>query len=106
MLPAFATPTEIPFGTVNLRHGVPKGETSVSSTAGAGSLLVDFEVCLAHLIVSHVMIFFLQVLSRLTGNPKYGLAAEAAIVALLSKRSEIGLLGKHINIKVIQFRLF
>jgi mannosidase alpha-like ER degradation enhancer 2 len=44
LLPAFTTPTEIPFGTVNLRSGVPKGETSVSSTAGAGSLLVEFEV--------------------------------------------------------------
>ena len=34
----------IPFGTVNLRHGVPPKETEIASTAGAGSLLVEFEV--------------------------------------------------------------
>ena len=29
LIPAFHTKTGIPFGTVNLRHGVPKGETKV-----------------------------------------------------------------------------
>ena len=42
LLPAFDTPTGIPYGTVNLRHGVPVGETPVASTAGAGSLAVEF----------------------------------------------------------------
>ncbi len=40
LLPAFATKTGIPYGTVNLRYGVPIGETTIASTAGAGSLTV------------------------------------------------------------------
>lgn len=34
----------IPYGTVNLKRGVPEGETTVSSLAGAGSLSVEFSV--------------------------------------------------------------
>ena len=34
----------IPFGTVNLKRGVPIGETTVSSLAGAGSLSLEFSV--------------------------------------------------------------
>lgn len=83
LLPAFDTTTGIPYGTVNLRRGVPHGETTVSSTAGAGSLLLEFEA-----------------LSRATGDPKYGEAAKTAVEAMMDQRSSIGLLGKHINIKV------
>lgn len=36
--------TGIPFGTVNLKTGVPEGETTISSLAGAGSLTVEFSV--------------------------------------------------------------
>lgn len=36
LLPAFRTPTGLPYGTVNLRHGVPKGETPIVCTACAG----------------------------------------------------------------------
>eukprot|EP01032_Pedospumella_encystans_P014294 gene14294-16431_t len=43
LLPAFETRTSIPYGTVNLRYGVPRGETKVASTAGAGSLLLEFQ---------------------------------------------------------------
>ena len=39
---AFETPTHIPYGTINLRHGIPPGETVVSSLAGAGSLTLEF----------------------------------------------------------------
>ena len=42
LLPAFETKTGIPFGTVNLRYGVPKGEVPVASVAGAGSLSIEF----------------------------------------------------------------
>jgi mannosidase alpha-like ER degradation enhancer 2 len=83
LLPAFETATGIPYGTVNLRRGVPNGETTISSTAGAGSLLLEFEA-----------------LSRATGDPKYGDAAKTAVEALIDQRSSLGLLGKHINIKV------
>lgn len=82
LYPAFATATGIPYGTVNLKKGVPPGETTISSTAGAGSLLLEFEV-----------------LSRLSGIAKFGAAAKAATDGLVSRRSEHGLYGKHINIK-------
>jgi mannosidase alpha-like ER degradation enhancer 2 len=36
LMPAFDTRTGIPYGTVNLRSGVPRGETKIASTAGAG----------------------------------------------------------------------
>lgn len=80
LLPAFNTKTGIPYGTVNLRYGVPTGETKIASTAGAGSLLVEFEV-----------------LSYLSGDPKFGEAAYTATEALYLRRSSIGLLGKHIS---------
>lgn len=68
---------------MNLRFGVPSGETVVSSTAGAGSLLLEFEV-----------------LSQVTGDKKFGSAAKKAVDSLISRRSDIWLFGKHINIKV------
>lgn len=80
LLPAFHTVTGIPYGTVNLRSGVPPGETEVASTAGAGSLTIEFEV-----------------LSRLTGDDKFGLIAFNASKSLFERRSGVGLLGKHIH---------
>ncbi|GMF37668.1 unnamed protein product [Phytophthora fragariaefolia] len=82
LMPAFDTVTGIPYGTVNLKHGVPKGETPIASTAGAGSLSVEFTM-----------------LSVLTGDPKYAAASRGAVRALFQRRSKIGLLGKHINTK-------
>jgi mannosidase alpha-like ER degradation enhancer 2 len=80
LLPAFKTNTGIPYGTVNLRHGVPRGETEIASTAGAGSLIVEFEA-----------------LSSLSGDRRYGDAAYGALAGLFNRRSAIGLLGKHIH---------
>ena len=80
LLPAFETATGIPYGTVNLRSGVPKGETEMASTAGAGSLVIEFEV-----------------LSCLTGDEAYGQAARLAAEALFDRRSDISLVGKHIH---------
>lgn len=51
---AFDTKTGMPYGTVNLRHGVPKGETTVTCTAGIGTFVLEFGT-----------------LSRLTGDPLY-----------------------------------
>ncbi|CAM9824254.1 unnamed protein product, partial [Ectocarpus sp. 8 AP-2014] len=83
LLPAFKTPTGIPYGTVNLKRGVPKGETTISSLAGAGSLTVEFSV-----------------LSALTGDGVFAEAAEGAVKALFDRRSTaLGLLGKHIDSK-------
>ena len=80
LLPAFATPTGIPYGTVNLRYGVPEGETEIASTAGAGSLLLELET-----------------LSALSRDTRFGDAAFTAVQALYSRRSYLGLLGKHIH---------
>ena len=82
LLPAFDTATGIPYGTVNLAYGVPRGETTVSSLAGAGSLSLEFSV-----------------LSALSGNPDFGRKARASARALYDRRSVLGLLGKHINIR-------
>ena len=32
----------MPYGTVNLRNGVPNGETPVTSTAGVGTVVIEF----------------------------------------------------------------
>ena len=81
LLPAFDTPTGIPFGTVNLRSGVAEGETTVSSAACAGTLLLEFGS-----------------LSRLTGDARYERAAKRALLALWARRSRLGLVGAHIDI--------
>eukprot|EP00048_Salpingoeca_helianthica_P021052 m.10074 g.10074 ORF g.10074 m.10074 type:complete len:891 (+) comp5538_c0_seq1:152-2824(+) len=80
LLPAFDTNTGIPFGTVNLKHGVPPGETPITSLAGAGTHLLEFGV-----------------LSRLTGNPVYMSTARTAMRALWARRSDLGLVGNHID---------
>ncbi len=86
LMPAFETKTSIPYGTVNLLYGVPQGETKIASTAGAGSLLLEF-----------------QVLSYLSGQGKFGEAAYAATKGLFQRKSAIGLLGKHINTETGQW---
>lgn len=80
MMPAFNTSTSIPYGTINLKTGVPKGETEEACTAAAGSLSLEFGM-----------------LSVYTGNKKYGLAARDALKAIYDLRSKIGLVGRHIN---------
>lgn len=82
MLPAFETRTGIPYGTVNLMHGVPAGETEVSNLAGAGSLTLEFSA-----------------LSALTGDWRFSFAAEGAVKAIWMRRSRLSLVGKHINIQ-------
>jgi ER degradation enhancer, mannosidase alpha-like 2 len=57
-MPAFATKTGVPFGTVNLARGVPVGESQYASLAGAGSLTMEFGM-----------------LSALTGNDSFAAAA-------------------------------
>jgi hypothetical protein len=81
LLPAFETSTGIPYGTVNLVKGVPKGETTIASLAGGGSMTLEFEL-----------------LTRLTGEPVYGFVAMRAVKSLWRRRSSLGLLGKHIDV--------
>ena len=42
LLLAFNTPTHLPYGTVNLKYGVPEGETPVTCVAGVGTFLLEF----------------------------------------------------------------
>ena len=39
---AFSTPTGMPYGTVNLRYGVPESETPITCTAGCGTFIIEF----------------------------------------------------------------
>ncbi|KAL7527000.1 hypothetical protein ACHAXR_001750, partial [Thalassiosira sp. AJA248-18] len=81
LLFAFDTETGIPYGTINLLNGIPPGETTVASLAGAGTLSLEFEL-----------------LSRLTGDQSFGNAAKLATRALWVRRSpELNLFGKHID---------
>lgn len=80
LLPAFQTPTGMPYGTVNLRHGVPPNETPVTCSAGVGTFLLEFAS-----------------ISRLTGDPIFEQVAIRAIKSLHKTRSHIDLLGNHIN---------
>ncbi|CAG5039693.1 unnamed protein product [Parnassius apollo] len=81
LIAAFDTATGMPYGTINLRSGVPPGETSVTCTAGVGTFIVEFGT-----------------LSRLTGDPLYEEVAYNALKALYHHRSPIGLLGNHIDV--------
>ncbi|KAF2358886.1 Glycoside hydrolase family 47 [Trinorchestia longiramus] len=81
LLPAFHTKTGMPYGTVNLMHGVPYGETPITCTAGTGTFLVEFGA-----------------LSRLTGDPIYEQVALRAMLAAWRQRSSIDLLGNHIDV--------
>ena len=82
LLPAFDTDTGMPYGTVNLRHGVPIGETPITCTAGVGTYIVEFGS-----------------LSRLTGNAIFEETAMRAIKALWHAKSSIGLVGNHIDVQ-------
>lgn len=82
LLPAFNTETGMPYGTVNLRHGVPSGETPITCTAGVGTVIVEFGA-----------------LSHLTGNPIFEATAMRALRALFYHRSPLGLMGNHIDVQ-------
>ncbi|PPQ64702.1 hypothetical protein CVT24_008329 [Panaeolus cyanescens] len=78
LLPAFSTPTGLPYARVNLRKGVLKGESVETCTAGAGSLILEFAT-----------------LSRLTGDDRFEKAAHKAFFGLWNRKSDIGLKWTH-----------
>lgn len=104
LLPAFHTPTGLPYPRVNLKYGtpfyensplnndpehgqckktrVPKTEKEITETcsAGAGSLVLEFTV-----------------LSRLTGDAEFERLAKRAFWAVWERRSATGLLGAGID---------
>ncbi|KAI4345733.1 hypothetical protein L6164_012831 [Bauhinia variegata] len=81
LLPAFDTPTGIPFGSVNLLHGVDKHESKITSTAGGGTLTLEFGV-----------------LSWLTNDPIFEQVTKNAVRGLWARRSKLNLVGAHINV--------
>ncbi|XP_047662813.1 ER degradation-enhancing alpha-mannosidase-like protein 2 isoform X2 [Tachysurus fulvidraco] len=74
LLPAFHTPTGMPYGTVNLLRGVNPTETPITCTAGVGTFILEFST-----------------LSHLTGDPVFENVARKALSALWKTRSDIGL---------------
>ncbi|KAG9034693.1 alpha mannosidase-like protein [Tulasnella sp. JGI-2019a] len=81
LLPAFDTPTGLPYARVNLRTGVPPGETNQTCAAGAGTLLLEFTV-----------------LSRLTGDSRFEQLAKKSYNAVWKRRSSLDLVGNPINV--------
>lgn len=80
LLPAFDTPTGMPYQFVNLK--THKADGAVSNPAEIGTYLLEFGV-----------------LSRLTKNPVYYAKAKAASTALFDRRSKLGLVGSGINVE-------
>jgi Glycosyl hydrolase family 47 len=80
LLPAFGSPTGMPYRFVNLRTGAVSGP--VSNPAEVGTLMLEFGT-----------------LSKLTGDPRFYDAAKRAVVALFDRRSPIGLVGSAIDVR-------
>ena len=81
-MPAFNSKSGLPYPRVNLRTGVLPHEVKEACVAGAGTLLLEFGQ-----------------LSRMTGNPKYEIAARKALYAIWDQRSPLDLVGNTISIE-------
>jgi len=80
LLPAFNSPTGLPYVYVNLKTGAVRGVET--NPAEAGTLLLEFGT-----------------LSKLTGKPVYYDKAKRALVEVYNRRSTIGLVGGSINVE-------
>jgi hypothetical protein len=80
LLPAFNSPTGLPYVYVNLRTGAVR--EPVSNPAETGTLLLEFGT-----------------LSKLTGKPVFYDKAKRALVETYKRRSSIGLVGSSINVE-------
>ena len=80
MLPAFDSPTGMPYRYVNLRTG--KTSKPESNPAEIGTLLLEYGM-----------------LSRLTGKPVYLEKSRKAMIELYKRRSPIGLAGEKIDVE-------
>jgi ER degradation enhancer, mannosidase alpha-like 2 len=80
LLPAFASPTGMPYMFVNLRTGKTSGARS--NPAEIGTLLLEFGT-----------------LSKLTGKPVFYEKAKRALTGLYDRRSPIGLVGEEIDVE-------
>jgi mannosidase alpha-like ER degradation enhancer 2 len=79
LLPAFDTPTGLPYVNINLRTG--KGQGVDSNPAEAGTLLLEYGT-----------------LSRLTGNPVFYQKAKRALVETYKRRSKLDLVGERFDV--------
>ena len=108
LLPAFNTPTGLPYPRVNLRTGIPfytnapladgaehgtcasvqseQSEITETCSAGAGSLVLE-----------------MSTLSRLTGDARFEVLAKRAFWAVWSRRSRTGLIGAGIDAETGQW---
>jgi mannosidase alpha-like ER degradation enhancer 2 len=80
LLPAFNSPTGMPYMFVNLRTGKTSGARS--NPAEIGTLILEFGT-----------------LSKLTHKPVYFAKAKRALVELYKRRSKIGLVGQEIDVE-------
>jgi len=80
LLPAFDSPTGLPYVNVNLRTGAASG--TESNPAEAGTLLLEYGT-----------------LARLTGKPVYRDKAWRALEATYAMRSPIGLVGERFDVE-------
>lgn len=80
LLPAYNSPTGMPYVYVNLKTGAVRGEAT--NPAEVGTLLIEFGT-----------------LSRLTGKPIYYEKAKRALLEIYKRGSPIGLVGSSINVK-------
>lgn len=79
LLPAFDSPTGMPYVNVNLRTRATSGRAS--NPAEIGTLLLEFGT-----------------LSKLTGKPIYYEKAKSALLRLYDRRSQLGLVGEEIDV--------
>ena len=84
LLPAFGSPTGMPYMFVNLKTGKTKGARS--NPAEIGTLILEFGT-----------------LSKLTRKPVYFEKAKKALTALYEHRSKIGLVGEEIDVETGQW---
>ena len=80
LLPAFNSPTGMPYRYVNLKTG--KTSKPISNPAETGTLLIEFGT-----------------LSKFTGKPIFYDKAKRALVETFNRRSRIGLVGEWINVE-------
>ncbi|KAG5039527.1 hypothetical protein JHK85_012003 [Glycine max] len=85
-LPAFNTPTGLPYAWINLKYGVMENETTETSTSGCGSLILE-----------------MGALSKMTGDPIYESVALRALRKLWSMQSTLKLFGTTLDVTTGQW---
>ena len=85
LLPAFATPTGMPYRFINLKTGAVR--EAVTSPADIATYLPEWGT-----------------LSRLTGDPRYAATARKAMVAVFDRRSKLDLVATKIDVLTGKWR--